>query len=350
MAWRRTPVESVVSEMSSRRSYWNGKSVFVTGATGFVGGWLAKELVALGARVVCLVRDVIPRSIFFGSGLKDRVVSVAGSLQDLPLLERVLQEYEIDTCFHLAAEAIVSVASGSPLSAFESNIRGTWHLLDATRRSGVVRRVVVASSDKVYGSQAVLPYREDAAMQGCYPYDVSKSCADLLARAYFQSYNLAVAITRCANIYGGGDFNFSRLIPGTIRSVLRGERPLIRSDGQYTRDFLYIDDAVEAYLMLAEALDREEVRGRAFNFGTGSPVQVLDLVKTIISMGGREDLVPVILNHASNEIKDQYLCSENARKVLGWEPRATLGVGLEKTFRWYEKFLLDESIPQRREL
>jgi CDP-glucose 4,6-dehydratase len=252
----------------------------------------------------------------------------------------------VDTCFHLAAEAIVSVATGSPLSAFESNIRGTWQLLEAARRAGGVRRVVVASSDKVYGSQSVLPYREDSAMHGCFPYDVSKSCADLLAQAYFRSYGLPIGITRCANIYGGGDLNFSRLVPGTIRSVLQGEAPLIRSDGRYTRDYLYIEDAVRAYLTLGEALDRGEVRGEAFNFGTCLPVEVLALVRNIVAIGGRRDLEPVILSQARNEIRDQYLSSENALKVLGWKPQIGLDEGLERTFAWYREFLGAEPVLQ----
>lgn len=337
-------MESVVSvsEMTSARTYWSGKRVFVTGATGFLGGWLATALVDLGARVVCLVRDVVPYSVFYRTQLRDSVVTVAGSLQDLPLLERVMQEYEVDTVFHLAAEAIVSVASGSPLSAFESNIRGTWQLLEAARRAGGVKRVVVASSDKVYGNQPVLPYREDSAMHGCFPYDVSKSCADLIAQAYFRSYGLPIGITRCANLYGGGDLNFSRVVPGTIQSLVKGEKPLIRSDGLYTRDFLYVEDAVRAYLTLGEALDRDEVRGEAFNFGTGLPVQVLALVRKMIAIGGRPDLEPVILNQARNEIKDQYLASDLALKVLGWKPQIGLDEGLERSFRWYREFLAGE--------
>jgi len=332
-------VENLVEEITTARPSWKDRRVFVTGAAGFVGTWITKTLVESGACVICLVRDADPHALFFRGGIDKQVVLVAGTLQDYFLIERVLRQYEIDTCFHLAAEAIVPVAGSSPLSAFESNIQGTWHVLEAVRRTPSVERLVVASSDKAYGTQPRLPYSEGDPLQGRHPYDVSKSCADLLAQAYGETYGLAVGVTRCANIYGPGDINWSRLIPGTIRSILRGERPVIRSDGQYTRDYLYIADAVDAYLELTHRLDDSAVRGQAFNFGHGSPVSVLDLVRKLIALGPNQDLTPLVINTAQSEIRDQYLSSDKAKRLLGWQARWSLEEGLTKTFRWYETFL-----------
>ncbi len=329
-------MESLVEGVVTPRPSWKGRHVFVTGGTGFVGAWLVHALVASGARVVCLVRDRDTRGLFFQSGTDKRVILIDGSLQDYFLIERVLNQYEIDTCFHLAAEAIVSVAGGSPLSTFESNIRGTWHVLDAVRRTPAVKCLVVASSDKAYGAQPHLPYSENDPLIGRHPYDVSKSCADLLAQAYGETYGLAVGITRCANIYGPGDLNWSRLIPGTIRSILRKEQPIIRSNGRYTRDYLYVADAVDAYLDLAEQLAVSNVKGQAFNFGHGVPVSVLELVKKLIGLGPHPDLAPQILNTAKGEIRDQFLASEKSKAVLGWTARWPLEKGLARTYAWYE--------------
>lgn len=339
MGDRRGPVESLVEGITTSRPGWKGRRVFVTGATGFVGAWIAHTLVVSGARVVCLVRDVDSHSLFFRGGIHKQVVLVSGTLQDYFLIERVLRQYEIDTCFHLAAEAIVPVAGGSPLSTFESNIRGTWHVLEAVRRTPAVERLVIASSDKAYGPQPRLPYSEEDPVRGRHPYDVSKSCADLLAQAYGEAYGLGVGITRCANIYGPADMNWSRLIPGTIRSILRRERPVIRSDGRYTRDYLYIADAVDAYLELADRLDDPAIRGQAFNFGQGDPVSVLDLVRKLIALGPNRDLAPLVTDMARGEIRDQSLSSDKAKRLLGWQVRWSLEGGLTRTFRWYEAFL-----------
>lgn len=332
-------MESLVEGITTPHPDWEGRRVFVTGATGFVGTWIVHTLVKSGARVVCLVRDVDPHTLFFQGGVDKQMVLAFGTLQDYFLIERVLRQYEIDTCFHLAAEAVVPVAGGSPLSTFESNIRGTWHVLEAVRRVPAVERLVVASSDKAYGSQTRLPYSEDDPLRGRHPYDVSKSCADLLAQAYGETYGLAVGITRCANIYGPGDMNWSRLIPGTIRSIFRGEPPVIRSNGRYTRDYLYIADAVDAYLELARRLDDPAVRGQAFNFGHGVPVSVLGLVRKLIALGPDPDLAPQVTDTARGEIRDQFLSSEKAKRLLGWQARWNLEEGLTRTFRWYEAFL-----------
>jgi CDP-glucose 4,6-dehydratase len=324
---------------AERTSFWVDRPVFVTGCTGMLGSWLTIALVEAGAVVVGLVRDQVPFSHLRRSGYEDRIVAVRGGVTDHELIERALNEYEIDTVFHLAAQTIVSIAARAPLSTFDANIKGTWTVLEAARRSPQVSRVIVASSDKAYGVHEDLPYEEDAPLQGCYPYDVSKACADLISRAYAATYGLPVAVTRCANIYGGGDLNWSRLIPGTIRSVLRGERPIVRSDGTFLRDYLYVQDAVLAYVMLAEQLDAPAVKGEAFNFGIDAPQSVMDVVQTIIAVSDHPMIEPVILDEASNEIKDQYLNSSKAKRLLNWSPRYSLEVGLQETMAWYREFL-----------
>ena len=335
-------MENLVDGIVESRAAWARCPVLVTGATGFVGAWLTKALLDSGAQVVCLVRDADPNALFFRGGVEQRVTIVAGSLQDYFLLERILKQYEVDAVFHLAAEAIVPLAVGSPLSTFESNIRGTWQLLEAARRCPAVKRVIVASSDKAYGAQPRLPYTEDDPLRGRHPYDVSKSCADLIAQAYASTYEMAIGITRCANIYGPGDINWSRLIPGTIRSILRRESPIIRSDGKHTRDYLYIADAVEAYLTLAERVGEPGLRGEAFNFGPGRAVAVLDLASKLIRLGPHPDLTLDIQNTAKAEIRDQNLSSEKARRLLHWQPRISLDEGLERTMRWYQAFLEED--------
>ncbi|MBI4575665.1 MAG: GDP-mannose 4,6-dehydratase [Planctomycetes bacterium] len=325
--------------MSAPGGFWDGRRVLVTGATGLLGSWLAPALVERGAEVVALVRDWVPRSRFYLSGSDRAVAQVRGCLEDLPLLARALNEYEVEAVFHLGAQTIVGTANRSPLSTFETNVRGTWNLLEACRTSPTVRRVVVASSDKAYGAHERLPYTEDAPLLGAHPYDVSKACADLIARAYHRTWGLPVAITRCGNFYGGGDLNFNRLVPGTARSALRGERPLIRSDGTYVRDYIYVEDAVAAYLGLAEALDRPEVQGEAFNFSTGEPLAALDLARRVLAAAGREDLEPVVLDEATGEIHSQHLDSARARRVLGWQARHGLAAGLARTVAWYRDYL-----------
>jgi CDP-glucose 4,6-dehydratase len=321
--------------------FWSGKSVFVTGAGGFVGSWLAKELLDRGARVSLLMsnedRQRDPRWNVGLFGLRDRAELVWGDLVDLPVLERALAEHEVEAVFHLAAQAIVGVANASPVGTFESNVRGTWNLLDAARTSGRVERIVVASSDKAYGDQDELPYREDFPLSGIYPYDASKACTDIVARSYARTYGLPVAVTRMANIYGGGDWNFSRVVPGTLRSVLLGENPIVRSDGTPVRDYLYVEDAVDAYLTLAERLPDDAVRGEAFNFGTNSPISVIDLVWQIVSLSGTDDLEPDILSPGKlhGEIDRQYLDSAKANAVLGWKAETPMADGLTAALDWY---------------
>lgn len=321
-------------------SFWTSRSVFVTGATGLLGSWLAEELVRRGASVTCLVRDWVPESRFMDEGILSRVRTVRGELEDHALLVRAINEYEVDTVFHLGAQTIVGTAARSALSTFESNIRGTWNLLEACRIcASLVRRVIVASSDKAYGSHENLPYTEDTPLQGRYPYDVSKSCADLIALSYYHTYRVPVAVTRCGNLFGGGDLNFNRLIPGTIRSILQGEPPLIRSDGTFIRDYFYVRDAVDAYLQVAERLPEPGILGEAFNFGTETPVSVIELVNLVLGFMNSTSLVPTILNEAAHEIQRQYLDCSKARTRLGWEPSFTLEDGLLETIEWYRQHL-----------
>jgi CDP-glucose 4,6-dehydratase len=307
-----------------------------------LGGWLIKHLLDLGADIVCLVRDWVPKSELVRSNLIEQVKVVRGDICDSALLERILGEYEIDTVFHVAAQTIVGIANRNPISTFQTNIGGTWSLLEACRRSSKVGTVVVASSDKAYGDQDKLPYDENTPLQGRHPYDVSKSCADLIAQSYFATYKLPVGITRCGNFYGGGDLNWNRIVPGTIRSILRGKRPIIRSDGQYVRDYFYIEDGAAAYILLAEQLaNNPELHGEAFNFSNETPVSVLEIVERIIKLMD-SNLKPVILNEADNEIRQQYLSSAKARKLLKWEPLVTLDEGLSRTISWYHDFLSNE--------
>lgn len=321
-------------------NFWKGKKVFVTGASGLLGSWMVDELLRREAQVTCLVRDWVPDSRLFSEATQKRVNLVRGSLEDLELAIRALNEYEIDTIFHLGAQTIVGTASRSPLSTFESNIKGTWILLEACRLcSSLIERVVVASSDKAYGVHKQLPYNENTPLQGCYPYDVSKSCADLISFSYYHTYGVPVAVTRCGNLYGGGDLNLNRLVPGTIVSTLRGERPVIRSDGKYLREYFYVRDAVEAYLDLAEQLPAEGVIGEAYNFGVEKPYSVLELVQAILQIAGRTDLEPHILNEAKHEIPEQWLDCNRAHERLGWQPRYTLEKGLQETIAWYKAWL-----------
>jgi CDP-glucose 4,6-dehydratase len=317
--------------------FWEDRRVFVTGATGLLGSWLVDECLRQRAVVVTLVRDWVPESLLRLSGNHLRVHRVTGSLEDYAVVERALNEYEIDTVFHLGAQPIVPIANRSPLATFEANIKGTWNILEACRQLRSVHRIVVASSDKAYGTSADLPYTEETPLRGEHPYDVSKACADLLAQAYFKTYQLPVAITRCGNIYGGGDLNLNRLVPGTIKSVLDGRSPLIRSDGTYMRDYFYVRDCVSGCLLVAERLDREDVCGQAFNFSNESPESVLGLATRIIRMMG-SSLEPKVLNECEGEIRHQYLSSTKARALLGWQPRYVLEDGLQETIAWYREY------------
>ncbi|MDY7002941.1 MAG: GDP-mannose 4,6-dehydratase [Cyanobacteriota bacterium] len=321
------------------QDFWRDRSVFITGCTGLLGSWMVPELVKRGAKVTGLVRDLVPKSRLYTDDWADKINIVRGCVEDLATLERAIAEYEADTVFHLAAQTIVGVANKNPLGTFEANIKGTWNLLEACRRVGGVSRIVVASSDKAYGDQEVLPYNETTPLQGEHPYDVSKSCADLISRTYYVSYGLPVCVTRCGNFYGGGDLNFNRIVPDTIRSALRDKPVTIRSDGSYIRDYFYVKDGVLAYLHLAEQMERKEVLGEAFNFSNELQITVLELVRKILVLMDKTDLEPVILNGATNEIKHQYLSAEKARKLLNWHPEYTLERGLEDTIKWYEGFL-----------
>lgn len=319
--------------------FWLDRPTLVTGATGLVGGWLVRRLLDAGADVVCLVRDWVPRSELWRSGLVERVKVVRGDVRDQQVLERALGEYEIDTVMHLAAQTIVPIANRNPVSTFETNVGGTWALLEACRRSPQVRQIVVASSDKAYGDQANLPYGEDTPLEGRHPYDVSKSCADLISIAYAETYGSPVAITRCGNFYGGGDLNWNRIVPGTVRSVVRGERPVIRSDGQNVRDYFYVEDGAAAYMLLAERLAHDPaLRGQAFNFSNEIQMTVLDMASRILAEMGSE-LVPEVRNEATNEIRHQYLSAKKARRLLDWRPLFDVDEGLARTVAWYRDYL-----------
>ena len=309
---------------------WQDKSVFITGASGFLGGWLVKRLLELDADVVCLMRDWIPQSSLFD--VMSRVKIVRGSICDQALLERILGEYEVNTVFHLAAQAIVSVANRNPVSTFDSDIRGTWSLLEACRRSPKIASIIICSSDKAYGTQEELPYTEDMPLQGRHPYDVSKSCVDLIAQSYIATYKMPIGITRCGNLYGGGDLNWNRIVPETIRSIIRNQQPIIRSDGTMVRDYFYVEDAVNALIALAESNISE-----AFNFSNGEPLSVMEIVNHIL-LNMNSELKPIIKNEASNEIKAQYLDSTKAMRLLNWKPLYTVKDGLVKTVEWYRKY------------
>ena len=321
-------------------AFWRDRPTLVTGATGFLGGWLVPALLARNAAVVCLVRDWVGECELLRSSCLDRVRIVRGDVRNQTVVERTLGEYEVDTVFHLAAQAVVGIAGRNPVSTLDTNIRGTWTVLEACRRSPAVRQIVMASSDKAYGSHATLPYDETMALQGRFPYDVSKSCADLIAQSYALTYQLPVVISRCANLYGGGDLNWNRLVPGTVRSALRGEPPVIRSDGRRLRDYLYIEDGVSAYLILAEALSaRRELSGSAFNFGHSLPVTVLALVEQILAACNRPELAPDIRAEAEHEIADQYLDPSRALEELGWQAQFAHQAGLARTVDWYRDHL-----------
>ena len=309
--------------------------MFVTGATGLVGGWLVRSLLEAEADVVCLVRDWIPQSELNRSQMVDKVKVVRGDVRDQRLLERALGEYEIDTVIHLAAQTIVPIANRNPVSTFDTNVAGTWALLEASRRTPTVRQIVIASSDKAYGEQATLPYDETMPLQGVHPYDVSKSAADLIAQSFASTFGLPVIVTRCGNFFGGGDLNWSRIVPGTIRSILRNNRPVIRSDGEYVRDYFYVEDGASAYMFAAEGLaSNRELAGEAFNFSTEQPITVIDLARLILKLMS-SSLEPDVRNEAANEIRRQYLSAHKAHTVLGWTPQFTLEHGLRRTIEWY---------------
>lgn len=320
---------------------WLNKNVFVTGCTGLLGSWLTGELINRGANVIGLVRDYIPQSRIYRESFINKINVVSGSLEDYYVVERALNEYEVEVVFHLGAQTIVPIANNNPFSTFESNIKGTWVLLEACRRNKQVKKIIVASSDKAYGEHKILPYTEEMPLAGKNPYDVSKSCADLIAQMYFHHYGLPVCVTRCGNLFGGGDLNFNRIVPGTIRSVFYGERPIIRSDGKYVRDYFYVKDAAKACILLAEKMDDISIVRQAFNFGNDTPMTVLEITKEILSLMNRLDLEPIILNEAKGEILEQYLSAKKAREMLGWKPAFSLSDGLVETIAWYKNYFKD---------
>ena len=325
--------------MTVNSAVWRDRPVLVTGATGFLGSHLTGMLRDMGADVVALVRDDVPPTPV-AAQWRGRVAEVRGDVRDQELLERVLGEYAVATVFHLAAQTQVEVANRNPVSTFESNVRGTWALLEACRRSPRVSAVLVASSDKAYGAQPQLPYTEDMPLQPVHPYDTSKACADLLCTSFHTVFELPVSAVRCGNFYGPGDVNWARLVPGTARSLLRGERPVVRSDGTYTRDYVYIEDAALAYLRLAEALtDDASLAGEAFNFATGAPMSVLQVVDLLARATGRTDLEPEVLGSAKDEIPHQSLSSDKAKRLLGWEPTFGVDEAFDRTVTWYRDFL-----------
>ena len=323
---------------------YSGKSVLITGAQGFVGGWLAERLLDAGARVVVPQRDVPSDSRFLVEGLDKRCDMVKADLTDYESILRALNEYDVRAVFHLGAQTIVGIANRSPLSTWESNVRGTYMLLEACRSASVVgdpvEQIVVASSDKAYGDQKVLPYREDTTLLARYPYDVSKACTDMIARSYAVTYELPVAVTRLANVYGGGDMNFSRLVPDSARSLAQGKPPVIRSDGSPERDWIYVEDAVEAYLRIASSLDDRERYGRPWNAGSGTAVSVLEIVRTLCQVSGK-DLEPDVQGAGTplGEIDRQVLDSTAIETELGWTPAYDLQGGLAETWAWYNERL-----------
>src|SRR3989338_2682473 len=316
---------------------WKNLPVLVTGADGFIGSWIAKELIEQGAEVYTIVRDIKKQSNLDVLNLRNKINIVHGDLANFDVCNSVLKEHKIVICFHIAAQAIVGIANDSPLSTFESNIKGTWNILEAARLSKFIKGVIVASSDKAYGVQKRLPYTEESPLLGLYPYDASKACADILSRSYFKTYGLAVAVTRNANTYGGGDLNFSRLVSQTEKTVFKNQKPIIRSDGTPERDYMYIKDAVNAYLKLASNINRKDVQGEAFNFGTSKPISVLELYNKIINLMGKK-IKPKILGNAKNEIDKQYLSIEKAKRVLKWQPKYSIEQGLRETIAWYRQF------------
>ena len=319
---------------------WKDRRVFVTGATGMVGSWLCRRLVELGADVSALVRDLDPQSELYRSGTIDQLSVVSGRLEDYSTVGRAVSEHEPEVILHLGAQAVVGTAQRSPLPTLEANVMGTANVLEAARvHRRALRAIVIASSDKAYGEKRDLPYVEEMSLEGRAPYEVSKSCTDLIAHSYFCAYGLPVAIGRLGNVYGGGDRNWTRLVPGTIRALLRGHQPVIRSDGTYLRDYLHVADAVLAYLALAEQAGRPDVAGEAFNFSAERPVSVMEVYRAVcLATVGRE-VEPLVLSHADHEIHDQYLDATKARKVLGWQAAYSLEEGLPITVDWYRSLL-----------
>ncbi|MFC1674339.1 GDP-mannose 4,6-dehydratase [Candidatus Omnitrophota bacterium] len=326
--------------------FWRNKSVLVSGANGFLASHLTLALLRQGARVTGIIKESLPTS-FLELELKEKKFKnlrlIKGDIADYSFIKRAFLISKPDLCFHLAAQAIVGLANKSPLPTFETNITGTWNILEVLRQISPRTKVIVASSDKAYGEHKKLPYKENAALQSLHPYDASKACTDILTRTYSNTYNLATAVTRCANIYGPGDLNFSRIIPDTIKSAVFNRNPVIRSDGTPMRDYIYIEDALGAYLRLAKALNSKGrgVCGEAFNFGSGRPVSVINLVNIILKLSHKKKLKPVILSRRKikGEIDRQYLSSSKAKRLLRWSCSYSLSKGLKETIIWYKAYL-----------
>lgn len=331
-------METVVGNIMASSKFWRERNVLITGASGFLGSYLTENLAKSGANIVALIRDNVPKSKLYDEDTYKLITGVRGDIRNYFLLERILNEYEIDVIFHLAAQTIVQVANRSPISTFETNIKGTWNLLEAARRTETAKRIIVASTDKAYGEKKQLPYYETDPLSAMHPYDLSKAATDTLCQGYAVTYKLPVGITRCGNLYGGGDLNFNRVVPQTIRHLHYNENPIIRSDGTFLRDYFYVEDAADAYVTFAENLIEKKLEGQAFNFGTEQPVSVLELVSRISKIAKKENLTPIIKNTAKGEIKDQYLSCKKARETFAWMPKHTLNQGLEKSFKWYEKW------------
>lgn len=315
------------------------RKVLVTGATGLLGSHLTKELLKQNLEVFVLMKEIEPQSVFEEEEMKEKVTVIDGVLEDIDALERAIKDTKVDTVFHLAAQALVEEGVRDPLGTFESNIRGTYNLLEICRNTKTVERILAASSDKAYGTSPTLPYTEDMPLRGEHPYDVSKSCMDLLCQAYVHTYDLPLCVLRCGNIYGPGDVHFSRLIPGTVRNILEGKKPEIRSDGTFVRDYLFVEDIVDGYLKVAEVMDRDDVRGQVFNLGPNKPLTVIEVVEMILAVMGKKDLGYTIQDRVKDEIHDQYLSGEKAHRLLGWKPKHSLEEGLQKTIPWYENLL-----------
>ncbi|MCF7907819.1 MAG: GDP-mannose 4,6-dehydratase [Candidatus Omnitrophica bacterium] len=321
--------------VNTQVKFWKGKRVLITGYEGFLGSNLAKVLLNFGAKISGL--DILTRrkdTILTQKELA-KIKIIKGNVDNLSLVKRILRNDKIEVIFHLAAEALVGECLKRPVKGFSTNIKGTWNILEAWRQTKIAKAIVVASSDKAYGSHSKLPYKEDSALCGLHPYDVSKSCADLIAHAYHNTYGAPVVITRCGNIFGPGDFNFSRIVPETLRSVIRNKTLVIRSDGKFTRDYVYVDDIVAGYINLAQKSKKLKLFGQAFNFSAEQPLSVLALVKLIYKLADRRSNYK-ILKQAKYEIKHQYLSSRKAARVLGWKPKLKLDKALEKTYQWYK--------------
>lgn len=317
-----------------RDNFWKNKKVFITGYEGFLGSWLSKALINEGARVIGLDRVYQrPKSIL--KGLRASIICIKGDVSDLALVKKIINKYKPPVIFHLAAEAIVGKANKNPVKTFKSNIQGTWNILESCRDGNFIKGLIIASSDKAYGSHKNLPLTEDMPLQGIYPYDVSKSCADRLAIAYYHTYKVPVCVTRCGNVYGPGDLNFSRIVPDAVQSILRKKKFIIRSDGKFTRDYVYVEDIVRGYILLAEKMEGLKLYGQTFNFSNEKPITVLSLFKKIVQAFGKKVPKPEILNKAKYEIRHQYLSAKKAKSILGWKPECTLERGLKKTIDWY---------------